>query len=238
LHDSRRWNGLGRGLVRWALRKGADPVEESLMDVLLSMLAGVTALFPLMNPVGNTPIFFGITSGDTAAFRRKQALKIAINVFIILTVCLLFGRYILAMFGLTVPILRLAGGLVVANVGWGLLHQSPRLNDEADTEARDKVDVSLSPMALPIIANPGAMSVAISLGAGAATIEATTGALIALALLTILNYVCLILGEPMVKKLGQNGMDAFNKVLGFLVLGIGTNLVVSGIHDLIKSAGP
>ena len=205
------------------------------MEVLASLLAAVTALFPLMNPVGNTPIFFGITAGDTPEFRRKQAFKIAINVFFILTVCLLLGRYILAMFGLTVPILRLAGGLVVANVGWGLLHQSPRLNDQASTEARDKVDVSLSPMALPIIANPGAMSVAISLGAGGMSLENVAGNVTALALLTILNYICLILGEPIVKKLGQNGMDAFNKVLGFLVLGIGTNLVVSGIHDLIKS---
>ena len=205
------------------------------MEVLASLLAAVTALFPLMNPVGNTPIFFGITAGDTPEFRRKQAFKIAINVFFILTVCLLFGRYILAMFGLTVPILRLAGGLVVANVGWGLLNQSPRLTDKASDEARDKVDVSLSPMALPIIANPGAMSVAISLGAGGMSLENVTGNVTALALLTILNYVCLILGEPIVKKLGQNGMDAFNKVLGFLVLGIGTNLVVSGIHDLIKS---
>jgi multiple antibiotic resistance protein len=139
------------------------------------------------------------------------------------------------MFGLTVPILRMAGGLVVGNVGWGLLQKSPRLDDAADSEARDKIDVSLSPMALPIIANPGAISVAISLGAGSAKIEAWAGNLTALALLTILNYVCLILGEPMVKKLGRNGMDAFNKVLGFLVLGIGVNLVVSGVTELIKA---
>jgi multiple antibiotic resistance protein len=64
------------------------------------------------------------------------------------------------------------------------------------------------------------------------------GALIALALLTILNYICLILGEPIVRKLGRNGMDAFNKVLGFLVLGLGVNLVVSGIEMLVKPAGP
>lgn len=208
------------------------------MELTTALLAALTALFPLMNPVGNTPIFFGITAGDTAAFRRRQAMKTAINVFIILMVCLLFGRYILAMFGLTVPILRLAGGLVVANVGWGLLHQSPQLNDAANDEARDKVDVSLSPMALPIIANPGAMSVAISLGAGATHLEADIGNILALALLTILNYVCLLLGEPIVKKLGRNGMDAFNKVLGFLVLGLGVNLVVSGIHDLIKTLTP
>jgi len=204
------------------------------MELTTALLAAVTALFPLMNPVGNTPIFFGITANDTPGFRRSQALKIAINVFVILTVCLLFGRYILAMFGLTVPILRLAGGLVVGNVGWGLLHQSPQLNDEASDEARDKVDVSLSPMALPIIANPGAMSVAISLGAGSMKLETTVGNMIALAFLTILNYVCLILGEPMVKKLGRNGMDAFNKVLGFLVLGLGVNLVVSGIDALVR----
>lgn len=205
------------------------------MQWTTALLAAVTALFPLMNPVGNTPIFFGITAADTPGYRRRQALKIAINVFIILTVCMLFGRYILAMFGLTVPILRLSGGLVVAHVGWGLLQQSPQLNEAAALEAEDKVDVSLSPMALPIIANPGAMSVAISLGAGSAHIQTTLGNLAALALLTILNYVCLLLGEPLVKRLGRNGMDAFNKVLGFLVLGLGVNLVVSGVTTLIKS---
>jgi multiple antibiotic resistance protein len=208
------------------------------MNLTTALLAGLTALFPLMNPVGNTPIFFSITAGDTPEFRRSQALKTAINVFIILAVCLLLGRYILAMFGLSVPILRLAGGLVVANVGWGLLHRSPQLNPEANSEARDKVDVSLSPMALPIMANPGAMSVAISLGADSASHAASLGNLIALALLTLLNYVCLILGEPMVKKLGVNGMDAFNKVLGFLVLGIGVNLVVTGIQELSKATAP
>ena len=62
----------------------------------------------------------------------------------------------------------------------------------------------------------------------------TVAALVALALLTVLNYVCLILGEPLVKRLGRNGMDAFNKVLGFLVLGLGINLVVSGVGGLIK----
>ena len=201
---------------------------------MTALMAALTALFPLMNPVGNTPIFFSITAGDSPDYRRHQALKTAVNVFVILTVCLLFGRFILEMFGLTVPILRLAGGLVVGNVGWGMLNQSPKLGELANDEAKDKVDVSLSPMALPIIANPGAISVAISLGAGPANLENILGNVIALALLTVLNYVCLILGEPLVKKLGVNGMDAFNKILGFLVLGIGVNLVVSGIHELMK----
>jgi multiple antibiotic resistance protein len=202
--------------------------------IITSLLAALAALFPLLNPVGNTPIFFSITAGDTPEFRRRQALKTAINVFIILTVCLLAGRYILAMFGLSVPILRLSGGLVVANVGWGLLRQSPKLDDDAHEEARDKVDVSLSPMALPIIANPGAMSVAIALGANSLNLLPTLGNLLALFLLTLLNYICLILGEPIVRKLGRNGMDAFNKVLGFLVLGIGVNLVASGTLTLLK----
>ena len=204
------------------------------MSFLTPLFAALAALFPLLNPVGNTPIFFSITANDTPQYRRRQALKTAINVLIILSVCLVAGRYILEMFGLSVPILRLAGGLVVANVGWGLLQQSPKLDDAANDEARDKIDVSLSPMALPIIANPGAMSVAIALGANPGKVQNELACLTALVLLTVLNYVCLLLGEPMVKKLGRNGMDAFNKVLGFLVLGIGVNLVTSGALALFK----
>jgi multiple antibiotic resistance protein len=208
------------------------------MQVTTAFLGAVAALFPLLNPVGNTPIFFSITANDTPGFRRRQALKIAINVFVILTVCLLAGRYILAMFGLSVPILRLSGGLVVANVGWGLLKQSPQLSAEANEEARDKIDVSLSPMALPIIANPGAISVAIALGAGNGGLAGAVANLLAVALLTLLNYACLLLGEPLVKRLGRNGMDAFNKVLGFLVLGLGVNLMVSGAQALAPSFHP
>lgn len=205
------------------------------MEFMTALLAAVAALFPLMNPVGNTPIFYSITADDSPEYRRRQAAKIAINVFVILTVCLLCGHYILAMFGLSVPVLRLAGGLIVGSVGWKLQQQSPRLDDAAHAEARDKVDVSLSPMALPIMAGPGAMSIAISLGAGPPRLWATLGYVGALAVLTILNYVCLLLGEPIVKKMGHNGMDAFNKVLGFLVLGIGLSLIVSGAQALINA---
>ena len=204
------------------------------MEFTTALLAAVAALFPLMNPVGNTPIFFSITANDSPEYRHRQAVKIAINVFVILTVCLLCGRYILAMFGLSVPVLRLAGGLIVGKVGWRLQEQSPRLDDKAHAEARDKVDVSLSPMALPIMAGPGAMSVAISLGAGSPHLWAALGDVGALAVLTVLNYACLLLGEPIVKKMGCNGMDAFNKVLGFLVLGIGLSLIVSGVQELIR----
>jgi multiple antibiotic resistance protein len=204
------------------------------MEFVNALLAAVAALFPLMNPVGNTPIFFSITADDSPEYRRRQALKIAINVFVILMVCLFCGRYILAMFGLSVPILRIAGGLIVGSVGWRLQQQSPRLDDAAHAEARDKVDVSLSPMALPIMAGPGAMSVTISLGAGSPHLSAVAGDVGALAVLTILNYGCLLLGEPIVKKMGCNGMDAFNKVLGFLVLGIGISLIVPGVQELIQ----
>src|SRR5271165_2803387 len=103
-----RSGGLGRG---------------SGMEFMSALLAAVAALFPLMNPVGNTPIFYSITADDSPGYRHRQAVKIAINVFVILTVCLVCGRYILAMFGLSVPVLRLAGGLIVGNVGWKLQQQ-------------------------------------------------------------------------------------------------------------------
>jgi multiple antibiotic resistance protein len=204
------------------------------MDFFPAFCAAVAALFPLMNPVGNTPIFYSITAGGSDAYRRTQALKTAINVFVILAAFMLLGRYILGMFGLNVDIIKLAGGLVVASVGWQLLNSSPKLDDEAHKEACAKPDVSLSPMALPIMANPGAMSVAISFGVTSKNVSDYAANLLALAALTLLNYVCLLLGEPLVKRLGRNGMDAFNKILGFLVLGIGVNLISAGALSLAK----
>jgi len=199
---------------------------------LTSLWAGLAAFFPLLNPVGNTPIFYSITGGDTDSYRKQQALKSCVYTFIILAVFMLAGQIILKMFGLTVDIIRVAGGLVVAHVGWQMLNAAPKLNDAEHKEAVDKTDISLSPMALPIMANPGAMSVAISLGVGAHDVEAFGGSLIALFLMVLLNFICLRIGEPLVNKLGCNGMNALNKILGFLVLCIGVAVLSSGLPGL------
>ncbi len=202
---------------------------------ITALWLGIAAFFPLLNPVGNTPIFFSITAADTSAYRKKQALKACLYTFVILAVFMAGGQIILQMFGLHVDIIRVAGGLVVAHVGWQMLNAAPQLNDAEHKEAIDKVDISLSPMALPIMANPGAMSVAISLGVGAKHVESLAGSLLALFLMVLLNFICLMLGEPFVKKLGCNGMNALNKILGFLVLCIGVAVLTSGLPGLYQT---
>ncbi|MDL5046003.1 MarC family protein [Oscillatoria amoena NRMC-F 0135] len=186
----------------------------------------------MLNPVGNTPIFFSLTSGDTPAYRRKQAVLSCLYTFVILAVFLLAGQLILKMFGLTVDIIRVAGGLVVAHVGWKMLNAVPALKADEHQEAMDKQDISLSPMALPIMANPGAMSVAVSLGVGAHDAGQFAGSLTALLIMVLFNFACMMTAEPLVRRLGVNGMNALNKILGFLVLCIGVAVLSSGLPGL------
>lgn len=199
---------------------------------ITALWTGLAAFFPLLNPVGNTPIFFTLTSADSPGYRKKQAFKACLYSFIILAVFMLAGQVILKMFGLSVDIIRVAGGLVVAHVGWQMITSAPVLKDEEHKEALDKQDISLSPMALPIMANPGAMSVAISLSVAAHDIEQFAGSLTALLAMVLLNFICMMTAEPLVRRLGVSGMNALNKILGFLVLCIGVAVLTSGLPGL------
>lgn len=204
-------------------------------DFMSYALGTVAALFPIANPVGAVPIFYSLTVTDTPRYRLRQAQKIALNVVLVLATFLLLGKLILSFFGISLGVLRIAGGLIVAHTAWEMVTARQRLTFQENKEAIDKEDISFTPMAVPIVSGPGAIGVVIGLSTKASHWFDLLSCLMGIVLLGAILYLCLILGEPFVEKLGATGMGAFNRILGFLILAIAVQLIADGSIDILES---
>src|SRR6201998_1161829 len=130
-----------------------------------SAAATFLALFPIVDPFGGIPVFFTMTSSWTPRDRYRTALKTGVWVFVILVTFLFFGRFVLHFFGISLPVLKIAGGLIVANTAWGMVTSHARISPEENDEALDKEDISLAPLAMPLMSGPGAIGVVMALAA-------------------------------------------------------------------------
>lgn len=203
-----------------------------MSELLLAAGLGFVSLFPVVNPIGNLPAFVALTEGDEPHHRHRQALRTALNVFALLATFALLGTLLLHALGITLAALQIAGGIVVAHAGFGMVSPRARLTDGEQEHARDKVDVSFSPMAMPLLSGPGALGVVIALSARSHTVTSTAGLLVAVAAIAVLIYVVLRLGPPLVDRLGPTGIGALTRIFGFLILAIGVELVAHGVLAL------
>jgi len=205
-----------------------------MLNVLISA-AGATflALFPIVNPFGALPLFFSLTAAQSGSERRRTGLKIALYVTAILVTFMLFGRFVLSFFGISLSVLKIAGGLIVANAAWGMVTGASRITAAEGDEAAAKADVSFSPMAMPMLAGPGAIGVVMGLAADANRIAGHIGMLLGVAALGVVVYLFLRLGEPLGRRLGPGAMGAINRIFGFLILAIAVQLVWNGTADFI-----
>jgi multiple antibiotic resistance protein len=210
-----------------------------MIQELVSYAIGtLAALFPIANPLGAIPIFFSLTLQDTPSFRHRQAQRTAINVSLILAIFLIAGKLILAFFGISLGVLQIAGGLIVSHTAWEMVTARQRLTNAEHQEATDKEDISFTPMALPLISGPGAIGLIISLAERSQTLTNYLGCLLGIALLGITIYLCLALGEPLVRILGKNGLGAMNRIFGFFILGIAVQLIADGAITFIRQSAP
>jgi multiple antibiotic resistance protein len=196
-----------------------------------SAVATFLALFPIVDPFGGVPIFFSMTSAWTAKDRQRTALKTGVWVFIILVTFLFFGRFVLYFFGISLPVLKIAGGLIVANTAWGMVTSHARITPEESHEAEDKADISLTPLAMPLMSGPGAIGVVMGLAAHVDNAASYLGMVIGIAAVALTVFLFFYMGGPLVRRLGPSAVGAINKIFGFLILAIAVQLVWDGVAD-------
>ena len=151
--------------------------EGALLEAVKTTLLLLSALFPIVNPLGGSPIFLALTGDYAPAERRLLSQRIAVNSFMLLVASCLIGTHILAFFGISLPIVQVGGGLIVVATGWDML----RRNDDDDrasgvrheVDPRDIYRHAFYPLTLPLTVGPGSISVAITLGANAARLPAS-----------------------------------------------------------------
>jgi len=202
-----------------------------LEDLPTAATATFLALFPIVNPFGAVPLFFSLTSNFSPAERRSTALRTAFYVIAILVVFMLFGRFVLNFFGISLPVLKIAGGLIVANTAWGMVTASSRMTHEERSEALTKEDISLTPMAMPMLSGPGSIGVVMGLAAHATSLLGYLGMVVGILGIGLTVYMFLCMGGPLVKRLGPSAVGAITRIFGFLILAIAVQLVWDGVAD-------
>ena len=208
-----------------------EAFRHVLADLPTAAIATFLALFPIVNPIGGIPLFFSLTADLPREERNRTARRTAVYVIAILVTFMLFGRFVLSFFGISLPVLKIAGGLIVANTAWGMVTASNRMTMEERSEALTKEDISLTPMAMPMLSGPGSIGVVMGLAAHANGFLAYMGMMIGIALVGFTVYLFLRLGGPMVKRLGPSAMGAITRIFGFLILAIAVQLVWDGVAD-------
>jgi multiple antibiotic resistance protein len=209
-------------------------IQHLLHDLPSAAAETFLALFPIVNPLGGIPLFFSLTGDYAPEERRNAALKTSLYVIAILIIFMLFGRFVLNFFGISLPVLKIAGGLIVANTAWGMVTGSHRVTKEETSEALTKEDISLTPMAMPMLSGPGSIGVVMGLAADADSLLSYTGMVIGIVGLGLTVYLCLSLGGPFVKRLGPGTVGAINRIFGFLILAIAVQLVWNGAADFSR----
>ena len=201
-------------------------------------------LLPIINPLAAAPTFLAITEGDSDARRREQARKGCFYMICILVSALTGGTFIMNFFGISIPGLRIAGGILMAGIGMGMLTNQQKLGkpDEEEREAaRKKTDISFSPLAMPMLSGPG--SIAVTLGFTSLATHWTDYLAIIAGIISIaaLTYAMLRVSGKIVAIIGPVGVNAMTKIMGFLIMCIGVQFVVNGVlgiatdPDLLRS---
>ncbi|WP_418513440.1 MarC family NAAT transporter [Corallibacter sp.] len=205
-------------------------------------LTSFGALFSIMNPLGTVPVFVGLTQENSKKERAITAFWTAINVFIILLLSLFAGKYILSFFGISLNALKIAGGMIIASSGFALLtgkfreHKGmKRERVQQDIENRDAI--SLTPLAIPMLAGPGTISLLIAYNQEYQSTDQIMIILGAMLLVTIAIYVILKSSHYIVKILGASGINALSRIIGFVVIAIGVEYIISSVTSIVLSLG-
>ena len=218
-----------------------------MTGILTSFIAVFLAVFPIVDPLAGGLLFFGMTSLASPVVRRKLARMVAIYSLIVLNIALFTGGYVLHFFGISLPVLRVAGGLVVAAAGWKMLNAREEYGTAQQKAGglvvleEDYFRKAFYPITMPLTTGPGTISVLIALGTGRPvgpaieTMDFTLGAVAATIALAGTIYVCYAGSGVISRVFGGNGTEIAIRLTAFILFCIGVQILWTGIDDLIVS---
>jgi multiple antibiotic resistance protein len=220
-------------------------VVTSVVHFFSVVLLAIGALLPIVDPLGGAPIYLALTEGLTSDQRNRMSKAVAINSFLLLIVSALIGAYVLDFFGLSIPAVQVAGGIVVFAIGWQLLNSpnsAPAIerNPTAPPSSEDLQQRAFYPMTMPLTVGPGSISVAITLGANPhpqfrASLAAAGAHAVGVLIVSLTVYLCYRYAEQILRKLGKTGTGIVVRLSAFILLCIGVQICWNGVHALVET---
>ena len=197
-------------------------------------------LFSVINPLGTVPVFVGLTKDDPKKERDRISLWTAFNTLIILLIAFFAGKYVLSFFGITIHSLRIAGGLIIVTSGFALLTGSFTKHKgmqkaRVQEDVMKRSDISLTPLAIPMLAGPGSISLLITYNQEYSKSLEIMIAICAIVSVCLTAFLILKSSHYIVKLLGASGINSISRIIGFIVIAIGIEYVSSSVLSLLKS---
>lgn len=223
-------------------------IFNALLHFVAVVLLAVGALLPIVNPLGGAPIYLAMTASLTHDERSRMAKAVAINSFLLLIASALIGAYVLDLFGLSIPTVQVAGGIVVCAVAWSLLNSPnspPTLvgNGPSTVTPVEFSQRAFYPLTMPLTVGPGSIAVALTLGAnptrGLRPLVVTALAhAVGILIVAVSVYICYRYADRILKKLGPTGTSVAMRLSAFILMCIGVKIFWDGLHALLVGAFP
>lgn len=193
------------------------------------------AFFAIMNPISNLPAYMALVADDSQKISRKIAFRSLLIAFVIITVFIFSGDFIFKVFGITIVSFRIAGGILVAVIGYHMIngnHSPSYKGMEQQAVNSDPMSIAISPLAMPLFAGPGTITTALSLANGGLQKQLIT--VVAFALLCVITYLLLRSAKQIAGFLGENLMKIITKMMGLLLFSIGIQMIIVSVQTLLK----
>ena len=193
------------------------------------------AFFAIMNPISNLPAYMALVADDSQKISRKIAFRSLLIAFVIVTVFIFSGDFIFKVFGITIVSFRIAGGILVAVIGYHMIngnHSPSYKGMEQQAVNSDPMSIAISPLAMPLFAGPGTITTALSLANGGLQNQLIT--VVAFALLCVITYLVLRSAKQIAGFLGENLMKIITKMMGLLLFSIGIQMIIVSVQTLLK----
>jgi len=210
----------------------ADTVTTN--EVAVHFTTEVMAFFAIMNPIANSSVFMGLTGEMDGKLQRKIALRSVLVAFGITAFFAIGGREIFSLFGITLPAFRVAGGVLVALIGFHMLqgnHSSIHKSSDEDNEASKEsvVDIAITPLGIPLLAGPGTIATAMNFTAQSSFVEIVR-VLAAFGLICVLTFLAFLSGQWFERTIGQNAIKVVSRLMGLILAVIGVQMLLDGIR--------
>jgi len=212
-----------------------------LADAVKVFLLTLSALFPIVDPLAGSPLFLALTEKYSRETRKALSGRVALNSLFLLVGSYFIGTHVLKFFGVSLPVVQVAGGLVVISIGWGMLMQKEDVaRENVQSSDHDVFGRAFYPLTLPLTVGPGSISVAITLGANSTPhygfrIWPILAALIAMGLIAVSIYLCYAFADQLARVLGKTGITVIVRLSSFLLVCIGVQIMWNGISALLSS---